>query len=234
MSFGFSPTDILTLVQLTTRTYNGWKTACGKYASITCDLAELQILLTRMEEEAKTPNSLLSRDTNDFRGWRTLYKNCHSLVTELESVINKHKSLGLSGSRQKNWDRIRFGNKNLDNLTEKLAKRKQSLSAFMSILGISSQARMENKVLSELMDKVNDIAARMRNGDGSVSSALTTRTNDDKAVWKEFRREMLSKGVTSDDLQTYSSALMTYVVRLQRKGLLDEEEDGLSAGNIDR
>ena len=64
-------------------------------------------------------------------------------------------------------------------------------------------------MLSELMDKVNDIAAQMRNGDGSLSSALTTLTNDDKAVWKEFRPEMLSKGVTSDNLQTYSSALMT-------------------------
>ena len=222
MSFGVSIGDIITLTQLTARAYNGWKNACGEYASITCDLAVLQTLLMRVEAEAEAPNSLFARNPDDLKGWKTLYKSCHSLVAELEEILNKYKSLGTS--RRKNWDRIRMSNKNLDSLRRQLVKQTASISAFVSILGISSQGRVENEVFPELLQRMDHIAAQIRNGNASSSTALTTYDNDDKAVWREFRRDMISAGIRSSDIHKYSAALKTYLARLQREGLLDEEE----------
>ncbi|KAI9863601.1 MAG: hypothetical protein M1813_003624 [Trichoglossum hirsutum] len=191
MSFGFSISDIITLTQLTTRTYSGWKKACGEYASITCDLAVLQTLLMQVEAEAEAPNSLFARNPDNLKGWKTL---------------------------------IRMSNKNLDSLSRQLVKQTASLSAFVSVLGISSQSRVENEVFPELLQRMDHIAAQIRNGNASSSTALTTYDNDDKAVWREFRRDMIDAGIRSNDIHKYSAALKTYLACLQREGSLDEEE----------
>ena len=221
MSFGYSVGDIITLIQLTTRTYNGWKNACGKYGDITSNLAVLQTLLIRIEAEAQAPNSLIARNTEDFGGWETLYKSCHTLVVELEEVLDKYKSLGTN--RRKNWDRIRLGNRNLDGLNGRLVRKTASLSAYISVLGISSQARVENEVFPELLQKIDHMATQMRRGNSSIRSVLTTYEDDDKAIWREFRRELIGTGIRSREIHKYSAALKTYLSRLQRDGLLDEE-----------
>ena len=221
MSFGYSIGDIITLTQLTVRTYNGWKNACGKYGDITSNLAVLQTLLMRIEAEVQAPNSLITRNAKDFGGWKTLYKSCHTLVVELEEVLDKYKSLGTN--RRKNWDRIRLGNRNLDGLGKRLVGKTASLSAYISVLGISSQGRVENDVFPELLQKIDHMAAQMRRGNSSIRSALTTYEDDDKAVWRDFRRELIGTGIRSREIHKYSAALKTYLSRLQRDGLLDEE-----------
>jgi tetratricopeptide (TPR) repeat protein len=222
MSFGFSISDIITLTQLISRTYNGWKNACGEYASVTRDLAVLQTILQRVEAEAKTPNSLFARNPQDVKGWRTLCKNCRSLVSELEDILKKFGSLGTS--RRKNWHKIRMGNRDLDRLSTKLAKHTASISAFVSVLGISSQGRVENELLPEILQRMGQIAAQVRKGNASTISALTTYEDDDKAVWRDFRRDMIKGGISSRDIEKYSAALRTYLARLKREGLLEEEE----------
>jgi tetratricopeptide (TPR) repeat protein len=221
MSFGFSIGDIIILTQLTTRAYNGWKNACGDYAGITCDLAVLQTLLLRIQAEVEAPNSLFAQHPDDIRGWETISKSCRSVVKELEDIVKKYKSL--STSRRKNWDKIRMGNENLDDLNAQLVKRIASLAAFASVLGISSQGRLENEAFPKLLQKVDGIAAQLRKGNGTVSTALSAYENDDKQVWREFRRDMIGAGIRSSEIRRYSPALKTYITRLQREGLLDEE-----------
>jgi hypothetical protein len=221
MSFGYSVGDIITLIQLTTRTYNGWKNACDEYGDITSNLAVLQTLLMRIEAEAQAPNSLIARNAEDFSGWEILYKSCYTVVVELEEVLNKYKSLGTN--RRKNWDRIRLGNRNLDGLNRRLIRKTTSLSAYISVLGISSQGRVENEVFPELLQKIDHMAAQMRKWNSSISTVLTTYDNDDKAVWREFRRELIGTGIRSREIHKYSPALKTYLSRLQRDGFLDEE-----------
>ncbi|KAF1965043.1 hypothetical protein BU23DRAFT_370821, partial [Bimuria novae-zelandiae CBS 107.79] len=211
MSFGFSIGDIIKLVELTTNTYNGWKSACGMHASITEDLAALRSLLSRIEAEVQTPNSLFSKNADDLQHWESLSKGCFDVVRELASILKKHKSL--SKSRAKNWDRIRLGSKNLEALNTRLLKKIESISAFATVLGISSQGRLENTMFPELMRKVDTIAAKMRKGNGSICT-LTTYENDDKGVWREFRREMVREDVKSRDIHRYKDALKTYLLRL--------------------
>jgi uncharacterized protein YdiU (UPF0061 family) len=222
MSFGFSISDIATLTQLATRAYDGWKNACGEYASFTNDLAVLQMLLMRVQDEAEAPKSLFTRNSDDAKGWEILYNSCHSIISKLQEILDKYKSL--STSRRKNWDRIRMGIEDLEKLKRNLVKQTTSLTAFLSVLGISSQSRIENKLVPEILERMDDIAARMRNGNTSSCTALTAYDNDDRMVWREFRREMIKTGIRSRDIKRYSAALQTYLALLQREGLLDEEE----------
>ncbi|KAF2177511.1 hypothetical protein K469DRAFT_602827 [Zopfia rhizophila CBS 207.26] len=222
MSFGISISDVITLVQLTSRTYNGWKSACGDYADITSDLAVFQALMVRFAAEAQAPNSLLAREPDDLRGWKRLSKGCRSLLTELEGALKRYKSLGTS--RRRNWERIRFGCRNLDSLRQQLVTKTTSLSAYMSVLGISSQGRIENETLPQLLGRVNDIAAQIGKGNASVVSCFTSYDDDDKAVWREFRRDLIQSGFRSADIRKYSAALKTHLGRLQRSGYLDEED----------
>lgn len=221
MSFGFSVTDILTLVQLTSRTYNGWKNACGEYTRITGELGVLEMILVRVEAEAKSPTSLFKRDPEDLRHWDALSKECKAAVTELDDVLQKYKSLGTN--RRKNWDRIRMSNRNFDELRRRLATSTAAISAFISVLGLSSQGRLENDVFPELLSRVDNLAAQMRAGKCSIRSSLTTYDDDDKEVWREFRRDLINSGFRSAAVRKYAAALKTYIGQLHRNGALDEE-----------
>lgn len=232
MSFGFSIGDIIKLVELTTQTYNGWKNACGTYATVTDDLAILRTLLSRMEAEARTPNSLFSSNDVDLQHWRSLSKDCHKVIKDLASILNKYKSL--STSRAKNWDRIRLDNKKLAGLEARLSRKIEGITAFTAVIGISSQGRVENGKFPELQRKVDMIAAEMRRGNRSICT-ISTYDDDDKTVWREFRGEMIRAGFKSGDIHKYKVPLKTYLLRLQRKGLLDEEEvsESLHEGTSD-
>jgi hypothetical protein len=220
MSFGFSISDIVLLTQLTTRTYEGWRNACGDYASMTGDLVVLQTLLQRIEAEAKLPDSLFTRNKDDVKGWRSLSSGCRETVTKLAAILDKYRSL--STNRRRNWDGIRLGNKNLDDLGQELLKRIASLAAFASVTGVSSQARVENEMFPRLVEKMDEIAEHVRKGTGTIGT-MTTYADDDKSVWREFRRDIRNAGFSSSDLRKHSSALRTHLAHLQREGLLDED-----------
>jgi hypothetical protein len=114
MSFGFSISDVINVAQLSSRTYNNWKSACGDHANITGDLAIFQALIGRFAVEVQARDSLLVREPDELRQWNRLSKDFRSLLTELEEILEKHKGLrtshkNLRTSRKKTWDRIRFG-----------------------------------------------------------------------------------------------------------------------------
>ncbi len=221
MSFGVSITDIISLSQLTSQTYNGWKNACGDYADVTGDLASLNTIITRVESEAQNPASLLTANAGDLEGWKTLSKDCTSVVTDLSNVLKKYKSLGTSRSR--NWDRIRIRTMNIESLRQRLVAKTAALSAFLAVLGISSVARIENKIFPELVNRIDELAAQVRAGRASVRSSLTTYEDDEKEVWREFRRDLIRSNIRSRVIARYSVALKAYIRHLQRDGQLDEE-----------
>lgn len=227
MSFGFSVGDIIALGQLTARTYNGWKNACGEYTRLTGELRSLEIIIRRVEAEARTSTSLFARDAGDLHRWGELSKECESVVTELEGVLKKYKSLGTS--RRRNWDRIRMGNQDLDELRGKLAARTAALSAFLGVLGMSSLGRMENDMFPELLTKVDEIAARMRAGNGSI---MSTYEDDDKEVWRQFRRDLINSGFKSAAIRQHASELKTHISMLHRNGQLDEPVPEMSSSKF--
>lgn len=54
--------------------------------------------------------------------------------------------------------------------------------------------------LDVILDKVDKIATKMQQKGGSV---LTNYDDDDREVWKQFRRELVAEGFSSDVLQQH-------------------------------
>jgi hypothetical protein len=222
MSFGFSIGDAVILAQLTTRAYNGWKNACGDYANITGNLAGLQTLLARIQTEAQKPNSLFMKHSDELSKWSTLFQGCQPVVFKLEEVVNKQGRLGTS--RQRNWDKIRMACRNLKHINRELIEKTASISAYLSVLGISSQGRIEYELFPELLRRMDEVAAQMKEGNSTVQSTMTMTTydGDEKPLWREFRRDLLGNGFTGEDVKKHSVDLQTYLRQLQRDGALDE------------
>lgn len=224
MSFGFSISDVVSLVQITSKVCDGWRTACGEHSSIAADLAVLKLLLRRIEQEAASPTSVFSSNMEDLNDWKVLSGDCASSVADLGGVVDKYKSL--STDRRKNWDRIRLGCANLQAMQDKLVKRTSRLSAYVSILGISSQGRVENEALPSILLRIDSLAAQMRKGNASIRTTHSTWTQydgDDLQLWREFRRNLIKCGFRGRDIKHYSPALRTYLARLHRDGILEEE-----------
>jgi hypothetical protein len=59
-------------------------------------------------------------------------------------------------------------------------------------------------------------------GEGSI---LTTYAGDDKAIWKDFRRELIREGFSSEMLERHMETIKDYVIELGNRGALDDVED---------
>lgn len=237
MSFGFSISDVFELTRLVHRTYSGWRDACGKYASFTNDLESLDGILSRVEDEARATNSIFKHDPEGLRGWKKVSKGCITVISDLERILQRYDSLskarGKNNQRrnwdsiQRNWDRLCLGTHSFEELSRRLTKTTTALGAYVSVLGITSQSRVENGLLPDIIRKIDELAAQIRNGNPSISSVMTSYPDDDKTVWKEFRRDLINSGFRSSEIHQYSPALKTYLYRLQRDGMLDEGDQGL-------
>jgi hypothetical protein len=228
MSFGFSIDDTTLLAQLTTRAYNEWKKTCGEYANVTGSLEALEKLLARIEAEALAPNSIFTKSSEDLWGWKTVLTDCRSVVNKLETIISNDKNLGTS--RRRNWDRLRKAFKNLDDVNRDLIEKTTSISAYFSVIGLSSQEMVENGLLRKLLRRIDNMAAQLRKGNNPLRSTMTMGTydGDDKSLWRELRRDLLRKGFRGRDIKCYSIALQIYWRKLQRDGMLGQVAPELS------
>jgi hypothetical protein len=232
MSFGFSISDVATLVQLTSRAYSNWKNACGCYSKITSHLRILNAILRRLNREAKTPGSLLQDKDNNTRDWAEILNSTRTTVTRLNNVVVKFKSLGQS--RKRNWNRLRFAYKDLGEIHTELTLRISSLSVYLHTIGISAIGRIEREMqgLSEMKEAIDKLADATRAGrqEGSV---MTEYANDDQAIWREFRRELISEGFSSDSIRKHKMHLKDYLRSLHAGGHLDEEAWPSPCGSVD-
>lgn len=223
MSFGFSLSDFISLTELTTRTYNNWKTACGDYAETTAQLHSLHLILDRVEREARNPSSVLSRNDGDRKDLKVILSNCKHVVAKLEKVVSNRRSLGMS--RKRNWDRIRLAHDGLDDLQSKLTSRTSALSVYLDTIGVSALGRVEGKLddFKDMKRAFDNMASEIRTGrrEGSV---MTTYSDDDKGVWRQFRRELIGEGYTSSTIRRFKAELKEYLKRLSEEGLLEEVE----------
>ncbi|KAK4565696.1 hypothetical protein LTR86_003544 [Recurvomyces mirabilis] len=230
MSFGFSPSDIVALVNIVSKTYQGWKKACGEYADVTATLDNLLIILNRIEEESRRPTSVLIRTQKDATDLKDVLSNTTPTVRELHAIVERYKSLGLGKSREKNWDKIRFGVRNLSDVRSKLNQHLAALSTYLSTVGLSSLTRIERglETLPQIKETVDALAAEIRAGrrEGTV---MTTYEDDEKEVWKQFRRELVGEGMKSGMIHKYKPQIRAYLRALAEQGDLEEqsvEEDG--------
>ena len=137
-------------------------------------------------------------------------------------MVVKFQSLGWS--RRSSWDRLKLANRNLDEMRSELTLHISLLSAFLDSIGISALGRIEQDVrdLPEMRNTINKIATAMGVGKRG-GSVMTEYGNDDRATWRDFRRELIGECFSSASIRKYKQQLKDYLRALQAGDILDED-----------
>ncbi len=210
MSFGASPSDIIIVVTFARRLYRQCRNAGGEYLEISREVRGLHTVLRHLKYEVEAPESVLNRDRSLYaKELAPVIGDCDYTLRQLDELLQKYGRLGREGGAGRLWDKIRFGSAEMDELGSirmKLINHKTSITVFLDTIQLHESGRMsmvlDNQTgqLDVILDKVDTIAARMGQRAGSM---LTTYEDDDKEVWKQFRRELVAEGFSSDVLQQH-------------------------------
>ena len=234
MSFGSSIGDAVLLTQLAWRTVQNCRKACGEYDALTLEATSLHTLLQRLESELQNPDGPISRDTNDVQTeLSSILQGCEKNLRVLDRVLEKYNALSeTERSGRKLWQRIKFGNGQIADMADIRGRNTfyiSAISLFLNMLNLGSAGRVEHEMTQaggELRDirlAVNGITAYLMTG-GREGSVLTEYANDERAVWKQFRRELIADGFTSSTIRKHKQVIMAYVKELGSRGLLDETD----------
>jgi len=241
MSFGYAIGDFVLLTQLAWDVVQNSRKACGAHDELTSEATSLHIVLRRLEIEVSKPNSILTRsdDGTDRREeLAQLSEDCRRVLRTLDGILKKYNALSEEKrSVTKLWKKVQFGNGEMLDLAElrlKIATSTSALTLFLNLLSIGSQGKVESYMesqgdeLKEMRRSLNWITASIqakapKAGEGSI---LTTYAGDDKAIWKDFRRELIREGFSSEVLERHMGTIKDYVIELGNRGALDDVEDG--------
>jgi hypothetical protein len=209
MSFGASPSDIIIVVTFARKLYRQCRNAGGEYLEISREVRGLHTVLKHLKYEVEEEGSVLSRDQALYaRELAPVIGDCDYTLRQLDELLQKYGKLASregSGAGRL-WDKIRFGSNEMDELGSirmKLINHKTTITVFLDTVQLHESGRMslvldnQGGQLDMILDKVDNIAARMGQRAGSI---MTTYDDDDKEVWKEFRRELVKEGFSSDVL----------------------------------
>ncbi|TVY33075.1 hypothetical protein LSUB1_G008435, partial [Lachnellula subtilissima] len=236
MSFGASPSDIIIVVAFCKNLYRKCRDAGGEYDEISREVRGLHTVLRHLKYEVEAPESPLNRDHSVWgRQLQPIIGNCDFTLRQLDGLLQKYGRLGTDGGGNSPsaprvlWDKVRFGSNEMDQLgviRVKLISHKTSMTLFLDTIQLHESGKMSTTLdnhggqLDIILDKVDSIASRM--GQKSGGSVMTSYDDDDKEVWKQFRRELVSEGFSSSVLQQHKDVLRAYIREIDQKGRLDD------------
>jgi len=247
MSFGFSVSDFVLLVQLAHKTFRNCKNAGPEYIEISREIRSLHSVLRTLRHEAQKPDSNIFRQDSKLNDelLRTAI-GCKDILNNLDGVLGKYESLkpdGEAGVGRKTWQRLRFGSKieELNNTREKIITYTSSMSVILDTMQLKASSRIETKLeggftemagqFENMRREIYRMASQARASDKNSSTlslfSLSTYTDDGKEVWQEFRRELIKKGFKSGSLDRHKHVLQAYMLKLDQSGILDQGHDHL-------
>lgn len=238
MSFGYAVGDVIAVTQLAWNTVQNARKACGEHDELSREVLSLHVVLRRLEQEVEKPenpiNDVESGDTHREE-LRVIFDGCKKVLNILDQVLTKYNALSeRERSGRKLWQQIRFGNGKMTNLAEmrgKLTYYTSAMSLFLNMVSVGTMGRVERQMnnaggdLREIKVAVNSITAHlMSKSTRHEGSILTAYADDDRAVWKEFRRELLEDGFSSSVIRKHKGLIKAYIEELGSRGLLDDED----------
>ncbi|WPG97269.1 Hypothetical protein R9X50_00004300 [Acrodontium crateriforme] len=234
MSFGFSIGDFVEAGKLVKKTLDNIKSAPADFREAEKTVQSLDILLDSVQSEVNSPTSVFRRDPAQAEQFCHLIRSCEGPLAKLNVILTKFPSLG--SEKAKVLDRARFSKKAVLEIRGEIALRYQNLSAFLDTIGLGTLGRLENKVdfirdvqfsILEAVDRAVAEARLKRN----TASYLSDHSNDDKAVWKQLRRDLNKAGFKSSDLERHKVAICTKLKELQDYGLLDWDDASVATND---
>lgn len=137
-----------------------------------------------------------------------------------------------------------WGHAYLADMRLKISTYTSALTLVLNLLSIGSQGKIESYMqnqggeLEEIRRSLNWITASMQaEMQGDASSILTKSTideNDEKAVWRDFRRALIMEGYSSNVIQKHKETIKDYITELGDRGALDDVtvEEGVESPDI--
>ena len=237
MSFGYSVSDAVLLTQIAWKTVQNARKACGEHDELTKEVLSLHIVLGRLEQEYSKAESPLNRSNDTYKEeLQVISRGCERVLRVLNTILEKYNRLS-EGERswRKLWQKIKFGNgqvADLQDLRSKMITYTSAMSLFLNMVSLGSVGRIEQQMsdaggeLQEIKLAIHGIAAHLISKGNNEGSVLTSYTNDDKSVWKEFRRELRRDGFASSGLKKHKTLIVAYIKELGDRGLFDDDYSG--------
>ena len=237
MSFGYSVGDAVLLTQVAWKTLQNTRKACGEHNELTREVLSLHIVLQRLEQEYSKAESPLNRSSDTYtEELQVIGRGCERVLGVLNTILKKYNRLSEEErSWRKLWQKITFGNgqvADLQDLRSKIVTHTSAMSLFLNMVSLGSVGRIEQQMtdaggdLQEIKLAIHGIAAHLISKGNNEGSALTSYTNDDKSVWKEFRRELRREGFASASLKRNKTLIVAYIRELGDRGLFDDNDSG--------
>ena len=235
MSFGYSISDVISLTQTVWNVVQNSRKACGEHDELTQEVSNLHVVLKRLEHEVAKPENPVNKPGDSY--WEELEfiaSGCHRVLKVFDQILKKYNALSEEErSVQKLWQKIKFGNGQMADLADyrsKVVYYTSALSLWLNMISIGTMGRVEKQMndaggdLKEIKEAVNGITAHLIAKDRSEGSVLTAYPDDDKAIWKEFRRELVRDGFSSSVIGKHKHLIKAYIGELGARGLLDDAE----------
>ena len=235
MSFGYSISDGVLLCQLAWSTVQNSRKACGEHDELTREVSALHVVLQRLHQEVDKPDSPVNKSGDSCRAeLETNVTHCEKVLRALDKILVKYNALGENEKRgRKLWQRVRFGNgemADLGDLRSKIVLYSTTITFYLNMASLGAVGRIEEQmnttggILKEIQLAVNSITTQFMSKSNYEGSVFTTYADDDKGVWREFRRELVHDGFSSSTLHKHKRVIMEYVKELGSRGLLDDQD----------
>ena len=235
MSFGYSINDVISLTRTVWNVVQNTRKACGEHDELTREVSILHVVLKRLEHEVAKPENPVNKPDDSY--WEELEfiaSRCHRVLKELDQILKKYSALSeMERSGRKLWQKIKFGNGQMADLAEyrsKVVYYTSGLSLWLKMISIGTMGSVEKQMndaggdLKEIKEAVNGITAHLTAKDRPEGSVLTTYKGDDKAIWKEFRRDLIRDGFSSSVIGKHRHLIKAYIRELGDRGLLDDAD----------
>jgi hypothetical protein len=242
MSFGFSVRDSILLIDVARTQYNNCIAAGAEYHDLARDVKTLHSVLELLHDESLKASSPLLRGDRAFATQLAPAINgCEHILEDLQTLLAKYE--GLSGNKPVNptsklWHKIRFGSKiqALGEVRGKITFYTTTIAVLLDTMQLRATGRLEDKLdatSTAMIDGFQSIklamveeALKAKSGSRCQSTAsllsMSTYNEDDKEVWREFRRQLISKGFKSNQLDKHSDMLQAYLLKLVQSDVLNE------------
>ena len=132
MSFGFGVGDIMAISTLAANVISAYKDAPNDYKHIAEEVKSLEIVINTAAQHFQH-NTTPSNDK--WRDCQEILKGCHSVLTDLNSLIEKYNSLAPANKNQA-FQRVMLGTEDIATLRARLTSNTTLLSSFIQRFGV--------------------------------------------------------------------------------------------------
>lgn len=224
--------------------------AGAEYVEISREVRNLHGVLRALGNEAHQEESIVfKQDQSLSEQLSTAADGCTGVLLDIDNLLRGYAGLnperGVPSKSRRAWHRFRFGFKieNLAGIRSKLIICTSTISVLLDTMQLKATGRVECKIddgiakvmgsFDHMRKAIDDIAARARATEDTDSmlslSSLSTHTEDDKEVWRQFRRELHAQGFRGCTLDNHRDVLQAYMLRLNKSGILDADKPWMMA-----